>query len=39
MAVAVKNSPETRAPWHFDHLAFDCLVGVAYVLAGLVAVF
>jgi preprotein translocase SecE subunit len=39
MAVAVKNSPETRAPWHFDHLAFDCLVGVAYVLVGLAAVF
>jgi preprotein translocase SecE subunit len=39
MAVAVKNSPQTQTPWHFDHLAFDCLVGVAYVLGGLAVVF
>jgi preprotein translocase SecE subunit len=39
MAVAVKNSPTTRAPSIFDRLAVASLAGVVYVLGALAIVF
>lgn len=39
MAVAVKNTPETRAPGLFDRLATASLAGVVYVLGSLGIVF
>src|SRR5438270_1476468 len=39
MAVAVKNTPDTASHRLLDHLAVDSLLGVAYVLAALWAVF
>jgi len=39
MAVAVKNTPDATSHRLLDHLAVDSLLGVAYVLASLWAVF